>query len=150
MLFLKWAKWFVNNSISLLAIPFTVLAIIVSLHTDLFKDTSKDKKVSEYFKIGTFYDLFDKQKKIESKNIPIKEIEVESDVNRYTHIIYIDRTYSTKDFKEDAYSNFKQNIRDSILSGGRYANHINISDSDSLKNIFLHIFYKNYTKKEIG
>ena len=141
MLFLKWAKWLVNNSVSLLAIPFTVLAIIVSLHTDLFKETSKDKKVSEYFKISTFYNLFEAQKLQKRENFPKSFIYVE-DSTKYSHLLFIDRTLSTENSEvEKSLSNLKKFVLDTLSH--KNDKFLNKPTDCNLKNIVLHYFLQN-------
>ncbi|MCL2650070.1 MAG: ABC transporter permease [Candidatus Azobacteroides sp.] len=142
-------RWIIGNAVSLVAIPITVLAIIVSLHTDLFKETSKHVgDVSDYFKISTYYDVFEKQIDMQNDSLaPKQDINIKQDsVTKYTHIIYIDRTYSTK-INENLFSIFKTQIQESIEIGEEKL-HLNIKN-DSLKNcLFAYFLQKLFVEKE--
>jgi len=147
-LVLAICRWIINNAVSLVAIPVTVLAIVVSLNANLFKETSsKVRGTSDYFKIDTYYKFFEKQENIQIDSmVPKQEIHIIPDTTtKYTHLIYIDRTYSTK-IKEELFSVFKTRIRASVEIGEENR-HLNI-ENDSLKNcLFAYFLQKLFLEK---
>jgi hypothetical protein len=142
---LPLCKWFANNTVGLVGIPITVLAIIVSLYTDVFRTETDEIKASyNYFQMRTYFALFERQKGISTADslLPLKKIEgIKDTVKKYTHIVYIDRTHSTNlRENEEKFSAFKTRIKQDISAGGEDKLHLKTDNINSLKECLLAYF----------
>jgi hypothetical protein len=133
-------KWATNNVASLIAIPIAVLAIIVALYTDLFKEKSKeDIGVLGYFKIETYYNTFEAQKGGSQQPLPVKEISYNKDSTSYSHIVFIDKTLSLNDtLIEKEFVDFKNYVKNTLSK--RDDKSLNEVKDFKLKNILFHNF----------
>jgi hypothetical protein len=128
----KLCKWIIASSTGLIAVPVALLAIIVSLNTNIFKDSNKS--VVELSRLETHYNLLEEQKQIQKDSLAILHpIKIQKDENKYCHILVIDRTYSTSSTTtENNLSGFKQYVKDAINKDNQNQRKIEIDDIEKL------------------
>jgi hypothetical protein len=113
-------KWIVGSATGLITIPVAILAIIVSIYSDLFKEDSKSHGKNK-FQIKTYYEYFEEQKRIATINGATSTIDIKDDTAKYCHILIIDRTLSTDQDNKNLSSFY--NYVDSLLANpkGKYS-----------------------------
>ena len=113
----RLCKWVVSSSMSLIAVPVALLAILVSIFTNLFKEDISDSGNNEsLFRLETYYKLFEKQNQISDDTLNVSTIYVKENKTQYTHILVIDRTGSTNNQVLDSKSDLLYNhIKETFL-----------------------------------
>ena len=140
-----YIKWFSSNYIGLIMLPITVFFLIISIYGSTFDhEIRSNKSRIAFFQISSYLNFFVSQKKLCDSIVEPEIVDISFDVQKYNHLLVIDRTLSTNEKNDSALKFASLLLKSSINSNDTKFDLNKIDDFLKIKNSFIMKFYRHF------